>query len=59
MAGGALFSVFLAILGKSPAEFFRLVWRAGFSTAFSWQNTLSRAVPLLLAALCRPGSGWS
>jgi general nucleoside transport system permease protein len=26
--------------------------KAGFGTAFSWQNTLSRTAPLLLAALC-------
>jgi hypothetical protein len=26
--------------------------RPGFGTAFSWQNTLSRTAPLLLAALC-------
>jgi ABC-type uncharacterized transport system permease subunit len=29
-----------------------LVYKAGFGTAFSWQNTLSRTAPLLLAALC-------
>ena len=52
LAGSALFSVFLLLIGKSPVDFFALVWRAGFSTAFSWQNTLSRVAPLLLAALC-------
>jgi simple sugar transport system permease protein len=48
----AIFSVFLLSLGKSPAEFFALVWRGGFGTWFSWQNTLVRASPLILAALC-------
>jgi simple sugar transport system permease protein len=52
LAGAAAFSLFLLALGKSPAEFWALVWRAGFGTAFSWENTLSRAAPLLLAALC-------
>ncbi|SEA43391.1 ABC transporter permease [Rubrimonas cliftonensis] len=52
LAGVAAFSLFLALLGHSPAEFFALVWRGGFGTAFSWENTLSRAAPLLLAALC-------
>ena len=28
------------------------VWRGGFGTAFSWQNTLLRAAPLILTALC-------
>ena len=52
LAGFAVFSLFLMLQGKSPAEFFALVYRAGFGTAFSWENTLSRAAPLLLAALC-------
>lgn len=47
-----LFSVFLFLLGKNPAYFFQLVWTGGFGTAFSWQNTLVRASPLILAALC-------
>ncbi len=52
LAGFAVFSLFLLLQGKSPADFFALVFRAGFGTAFSWENTLSRAAPLLLAALC-------
>ncbi|MBT9385221.1 ABC transporter permease [Pseudooceanicola sp. CBS1P-1] len=52
IAGGVLFSLFLLVQGKSPVEFFSLVWRAGFSTAFSWPNTLSRVSPLLFAGLC-------
>ncbi len=51
-ASAAIFSLFLLLLGKSPAEFFGLVWRGGFGTSFSWQNTLVRASPLVLAALC-------
>lgn len=47
-----LFSVFLLALGKSPIQFFSLVWTGGFGTAFSWQNTLVRASPLIFAALC-------
>lgn len=50
--GFAVFSLFLLVLGKSPVEFFALVWKAGFSSAFSWQNTLSRVAPLVLASLC-------
>lgn len=52
LLGLFLFGLFLLILGKSPVEFYRLVWLAGFGTGFSWQNTLTRAAPLLLAALC-------
>lgn len=53
LLGGLLaFSVFLTVLGKSPVDFFGLVYKAGFGTSFSWQNTLSRVAPLLLTALC-------
>ncbi|WP_172331166.1 ABC transporter permease [Mangrovicoccus sp. HB161399] len=52
LIGLAIFSLFLLTQGKSPAEYFALVYKAGFGTAFSWQNTLSRTAPLLLAALC-------
>jgi simple sugar transport system permease protein len=46
-----LFSLFLLALGKSPIEFFELVHRGGFGTAFSIQNTLQRSAPLILTAL--------
>jgi len=52
IAGCAAFGVFLLFLGQSPIDFYALVYRAGFGTAFSWENTLSRTAPLLLAALC-------
>ncbi len=52
IAGAMLFSLFLMTQGKSPLEFFALVWRAAFSSAFSWKNTLSHVSPLLMAALC-------
>ncbi len=52
LAGFAAFSLFLLLVGKSPAEFYALVWMGGFSSAFSWQNTLSRVSPLVLSALC-------
>jgi general nucleoside transport system permease protein len=46
-----LFSLFLLALGKSPIDFFELVYRGGFGTAFSIQNTLQRSAPLILTAL--------
>jgi simple sugar transport system permease protein len=52
LVGLVLFSLFLLAIGKSPVDFYALVYKAGFGTAFSWENTLSRTAPLLLAALC-------
>ncbi len=52
IASAVIFSLFLLTLGKSPLEFFSLIWRGGFGSAFSWQNTLTRAAPLILTALC-------
>lgn len=52
LCGLAVFSVFLIVLGKSPVDFYALIYKAGFSSAFSWQNTLSRVAPLLFAGLC-------
>jgi len=52
VSGMVLFSVFLILLGKSPLQFFDIMWRGGFGSWFSIQNTMSRASPLLLTALC-------
>ncbi|MCB1463649.1 MAG: ABC transporter permease [Nitratireductor sp.] len=46
-----LFSVFLLLLGKSPAQFYNLIWVGGFGTSFSIQNTLQRSAPLILTGL--------
>src|SRR5580692_12087560 len=46
-----LFALFLLAIGKSPADFISYVWRGGFGTAFSFQNTLQRSSPLILTAL--------
>jgi general nucleoside transport system permease protein len=47
----ALFAFFLLAIGKSPVDFVSYVWRGGFGTAFSFQNTLQRSAPLILTAL--------
>lgn len=52
LVGLVAFSLFLLALGKQPFDFYALIYQAGFGTAFSWQNTLSRTAPLLFAALC-------
>lgn len=51
LVSGLIFSVFLLILGKSPATFASLVWTGGFSSWFSIQNALQRAAPLILTGL--------
>src|SRR5262252_1164450 len=48
----ALFGVFVAVLGKSPLDVYYEMYRGAFGTWFSLQNTLLRASPLMLAALC-------
>ncbi|MBZ9710833.1 ABC transporter permease [Mesorhizobium sp. ESP7-2] len=52
IVGMALFSLFIALVGKSPVLLYETMWRGGFGSWFSVQNSLSRAAPLLLAALC-------
>lgn len=52
LAGLALFSIFIAVVGKSPADLFKLMYTGGFGSWFSIQNSLSRAAPLLLTAIC-------
>src|SRR5258708_6470346 len=51
-AAMVLFGVFMALIGQNPLEVYRLIWRGGFSSGFAWQNTLARAAPLVLTALC-------
>src|SRR5205823_13507531 len=48
----ALFGLFVAVLGHNPLEVYALIYRGAFASAFSWQNTLARAAPLVLTALC-------
>ena len=51
LIAAALFAVFLVAIGKSPVDFVSYVWRGGFGTSFSLQNTLQRSAPLILTAL--------
>ena len=52
LAAVILFSIFLLALGQSPLDFLDMVWRGAFGSWFSLRNTLQRAAPLLLTALC-------
>jgi general nucleoside transport system permease protein len=47
-----VFGIFMAALGQNPLEIYALIYKGAFASAFSWQNTLSRAAPLILTALC-------
>jgi ABC-type uncharacterized transport system permease subunit len=47
-----LFGVFVTLAGANPLEVFYQIWRGAFGTWFSFQNTLQRAAPLMLTALC-------
>jgi len=51
---GALvvFGGFVALRGVDPLALYELMYRGAFGSWFSWQNTLVRAAPLLLTALC-------
>ncbi|WP_217578546.1 ABC transporter permease [Mesorhizobium sp. GbtcB19] len=52
VVGMVLFSLFILAVGKSPVQLYETMWRGGFGSWFSIQNSLSRGAPLLLAALC-------
>lgn len=51
-AGAALFGLFCAALGENGFAVFHSIYRAAFADWYSWQNTLTRAAPLLLCGLC-------
>jgi simple sugar transport system permease protein len=51
-AAMVVFGLFMAVIGQNPLEVYGLIYKGGFATGFSWQNTLSRAAPLILTALC-------
>jgi len=47
-----LFGVFVWFAGVSPLEVWVILFKGAFGDWFSWQNTLQRAAPLMLTALC-------
>ncbi len=47
-----LFGVLVWLHGQSPLQAWTLLFVGAFGDAFSWQNTLQRAAPLMLTALC-------
>ena len=52
LAALLLFGVFVWFGGTDPVEVWVLLFKGAFGDWFSWQNTLQRAAPLMLTALC-------
>src|SRR6267378_8712664 len=53
LASAIAFGLLLIIYaGVDPLEAFALMYQGAFGSWFSWQNTLTRAAPLILTALC-------
>jgi simple sugar transport system permease protein len=52
VAALGLFGLFVAAAGASPVEVWATLFSGAFGSWFSWQNTLQRAAPLMLTALC-------
>ena len=47
-----LFGVFVAFAGANPLDVWLILFKGAFGDWYSWQNTLQRAAPLMLTALC-------
>jgi ABC-type uncharacterized transport system permease subunit len=47
-----LFGLFVAGMGRDPLQAWALLFKGAFGDAFSLQNSLQRAAPLMLTALC-------
>src|ERR1700752_1013230 len=47
-----VFGVFVAFAGARPLDVWLLLFKGAFGDWYSWQNTLQRAAPLMLTALC-------
>jgi ABC-type uncharacterized transport system permease subunit len=52
LAGLVLFGAFIWIQGHDPFQFYELMYLGGFGRQLSIESALSRAAPLLFAALC-------
>ncbi|HEY9877079.1 MAG TPA: ABC transporter permease [Leptolyngbyaceae cyanobacterium] len=47
-----IFGIFCAIAGANPLAVYGSIYKAAFGSWSAWQNTLIRASPLMLTALC-------
>jgi general nucleoside transport system permease protein len=52
LLGLLLFGVFCAAVGQNPIAVYGSIWKAAFGNWRTFQNTLIRAAPLMLTALC-------
>ncbi|MDE2604415.1 MAG: ABC transporter permease [Burkholderiales bacterium] len=52
VAALAVFGLFVSFAGVNPVEVWLILFKGAFGDWFSWQNTLQRAAPLMLTALC-------
>jgi simple sugar transport system permease protein len=51
VAGMLAFGLFVLLIGRDPIEVYATIFEGGFASGFSWNNTLLRAAPLILAGL--------
>ncbi|NJO11044.1 MAG: ABC transporter permease [Leptolyngbyaceae cyanobacterium SL_1_1] len=47
-----IFGLFCALAGANPFGVYQSIYKAAFGSWSAWQNTLIRAAPLMLTALC-------
>lgn len=47
-----LFGLFCTLAGANPIAVYASIYKAAFGRWSAWQNTLIRAAPLMLTALC-------
>lgn len=52
LAALVIFGVFCALAGANPLAVYGSIYKAAFGSWSAWQNTLLRASPLMLTALC-------
>jgi simple sugar transport system permease protein len=52
VAALGVFGVFVSFAGVNPVDVWLLLFKGAFGDWFSWQNSLQRAAPLMLTALC-------
>jgi ABC-type uncharacterized transport system permease subunit len=52
IAALGVFGLFVFLFGKNPLDLYFYMYQGAFGTWFSWQNSLTRAAPLILTALC-------
>lgn len=52
LCGVLLFGIFCAAVGANPFAVYGSIWKAAFGNWSTFQNTLIRAAPLMLSALC-------